>query len=123
VLSRRRAERLTKAGSLHETVEEVGELSRRRAERLTKAGSLHDTVPARRLQSAIQDVRKKGVKLKCTGKENKLVGHMRTESKKEGSDVQSRRCINKWTQGNCGVWQKMATARKRMTSHNCVKWR
>jgi hypothetical protein len=26
-----------------ETVEEVGELSRRRADRLTKAGSLHET--------------------------------------------------------------------------------
>jgi hypothetical protein len=76
----------------------VGELSRRRTDRLTKAGSLHETIPARFLQSAIQEVvRKKGVKR--TGKENKMVGHMRTESKKGKSDVRSCRWINKWAQG------------------------
>lgn len=62
------------------------ELSRRRAERLTKAGSLHETLPARLLQSAFEGVvGKKGVKR--TGKEDKMVGCKRTESKREKSDV------------------------------------
>lgn len=80
----------------NETVEEVvvrnregdlrAELSRRRAERLTKAGSLHETLPARLLQSAFEGVvGKKGVKR--TGKEDKMVGDKRTESKREKSDV------------------------------------
>ncbi|PNF22165.1 hypothetical protein B7P43_G05767 [Cryptotermes secundus] len=62
------------------------ELSRRRAERLTKAGSLHETLPTRLLQSAFEGVvGKKGVKR--SGKEEKMVGDKRKESKKEKNDV------------------------------------
>jgi hypothetical protein len=93
-LSRRRADRLTKAGSLHETVEEVGELSRRRADRLTKAGSLHEDVCSLPFKKLLG---RKVLSLSALGKRTRShVGHMRTESKKEKSDVQSCRWINKW---------------------------
>ncbi|XP_021937448.1 serine/arginine repetitive matrix protein 2-like [Zootermopsis nevadensis] len=62
------------------------ELSRRRAERLTKAGSLHESLPARLLQSAFEGVvGKKGIKR--IEREDKSIGGKRTESKKEKNDV------------------------------------
>lgn len=62
------------------------ELSRRRAERLTKAGSLHESLPARLLQSAFEGVvGKKGVKR--AEREDNTIGGKRTESKKEKGDV------------------------------------
>jgi len=62
------------------------ELSRRRAERLTKAGSLHESLPARLLQSAFEGVvGKKGIKR--AEREDNTIGGKRTESKKEKGDV------------------------------------
>ncbi|XP_069702446.1 serine/arginine repetitive matrix protein 2-like isoform X2 [Periplaneta americana] len=64
------------------------ELSRRRAERLTKAGSLHEKLPARLLQSAFVGVGVVGKKnVKHSEREDKQTTGKRAESKKEKTDV------------------------------------